>query len=415
MAINLKANSKELGETRTKLLSDARSFLDANETNWTKEAESKYDAIMADASLIADTLAKRQAFQDRLAVDGKGIPGKGVLVDANGIAHRVFGKDESIQSSYGGGQKSDLDGYAKDVPNLLGHFICSRVSGNRLSPELRGMFAGVDTQTGASVMRPETYGGTIDRARAQSAFIRAGATTLVMATDDVRLGRRENIVTPEVKAELTAFTAQRMTFGHVMLRSFTIGSLYELSREWVDGTANAAELVDAAISADLAAAIDKFALQGTGSNQPTGLTNIAGISSAAGGAVDWTDFAAAGTVIRNANHEPTAAILNPTIRDVMFDKETGDGVNAARGFLGAPPTLKNVNFLATTNMPSANAVIGDFSKAIWGVRSEMMIESTTTGGDSFEKHSVLVKVVFRGDIGVTDPTAFYKFTALTAS
>ena len=39
-----------------------------------------------------------------------------------------------------------------------------------------------------------------------------------------------------------------------------------------------------------------------------------------------------------------------------------------------------------------------------------MIEVTTTGGDSFAKHQVRIKVTWRGDFAAMNPTAFCSLT-----
>ncbi|MGN6545927.1 MAG: phage major capsid protein [Aureliella sp.] len=405
MAIDLKNKTvKDLRESRAKLVSDAQAHVAANEMNWNAEAETKFKAMKADIDAYSEAITRRESlgggkpssFDDPMeGTHGRRGKAGTLLTDANGIQHRVFGSEEKYSDAYSGA-----------VPNFLGHFICGRVAGlNRVPGEMRDMVAAVDMQSGASVLRPEQYAGTIDKARAKSVVMAAGATTIEMKSDEVRFGRRENIVTPEVKKELATFTAQRMTFGHVLLRSFTIGNLYEMSREWVEGTVNSAQLVDDAISLDLAIGIDKFALQGTGDNQPVGLINMPNVSASTAGTFSWSDISGAATEIRVSNHEPNAVILHPTIHDRAFNSVDNNGQ-----WLAPPPTINKLKYLHTTNLDTTNGVIGDFSKFVWGVRSELTIEATTTGGDSFEKHSVLVKVVWRGDFTVADPTAFRKFT-----
>lgn len=329
-------------------------------------------------------------------------PGTGcVIEDSSGHKHRLFSSSDSFAKAYA----------PPEAPNPLGSFICAKVSPSYRAPEeLRREFAALDTSSGASVLPESFYAGTIDAARNQSRVLQAGAQTLNMTTPEVRLGRRENVVSPEVKQENELFTAQTMTFGYILLRSYFIGSYYEFSREFVEDSADAPAEIERMIRADLAVGIDNFALNGTGSNEPVGLMHTPGIVGATGGAVSWSKYATAASAIRGDNYEPSAVILNPAINDALRDSK-----DSQLRWLDAPPSLRGVNYLATNQAASTDSVIGDFSQMIWGVRAGLEIESTQTGGDSFQRHQVLVKVYWRGDFGVRQPSAFRKFTDLTVS
>ena len=58
-------------------------------------------------------------------------------------------------------------------------------------------------------------------------------------------------------------------------------------------------------------------------------------------------------------------------------------------------------------MTDTDGIVGDFSKLIIGLRQAPMVEVTTDGGDNaFGKHQVRIKITWRGDFALTNPTAF---------
>jgi HK97 family phage major capsid protein len=78
------------------------------------------------------------------------------------------------------------------------------------------------------------------------------------------------------------------------------------------------------------------------------------------------------------------------------------------------PRLLGKPYSIQENLPDSCILYGDLSQYIWFDRQRTMIESTTTGGDTFLKHQVAVKVVERcdGKLGLAE--AFVKATGITA-
>jgi HK97 family phage major capsid protein len=54
-------SSKQLHEDRAKIHTEARSFHEANESNWTKECEEQFNTMLSDVSLIKATLERRES------------------------------------------------------------------------------------------------------------------------------------------------------------------------------------------------------------------------------------------------------------------------------------------------------------------------------------------------------------------
>jgi len=97
----------------------------------------------------------------------------------------------------------------------------------------------------------------------------------------------------------------------------------------------------------------------------------------------------------------------------LFNTETGDGTNSARGWLDAPPTLRTVQFLQSTNCPTDKLILGDFSRYAMGLRTSASVEASTTAGEAFERHQVRVKISMRFDFVPLMEQAFHALTGLT--
>ncbi len=119
-------------------------------------------------------------------------------------------------------------------------------------------------------------------------------------------------------------------------------------------------------------------------------------------------LSAAATAVRGRNFEPNVAVLTPSVLDTL--RLTADSTGQ---FLIPPTTLTNVNMESTSAMVSTMAMVGDFSKCVWGIRKAASIEVSNSANTSFNKHAVLVKVVFRGDFAPLYTGAFHRLEGIS--
>ena len=308
------------------------------------------------------------------------------------------------------------DGAAADPHNLsLGRFLLGAVTGNwkRAEAERLAMSESVDV-TGGVTVPIEIAAGVLDYARAKSVVIQAGARTVPMESDRMLIARVKADPTMQVKGENEAFTEREINFDSVGFTAHTIGCMVAMSRELAEDAVNMSDIIEQTIARALAAELDRLALVGTGSSEPTGLLNFAGIGSTGSvGAIAWEDLLTALTAIETANHTPTAWIVSPTIKGDLAALTSGDGTNSAKLWLPAPPDVAALNRFVTSNCPNANIFMGDFTQMLFAVRGGPRVEATVTGGDSFAKHQVLVKITWRGDFAVEHPGAFHALTGIT--
>lgn len=301
--------------------------------------------------------------------------------------------------------------------NAFGHYVLASLFGANGStpPPVKAALSGDVNHLGGYLVPEQLSGELIDLVRAQARLSQAGMRSILMDSDALLIPTLQSDVVPQVKAQNAPFTDSNPTFGQVRLNTMTAGCISTMSRELAeDAREILAEQLGTVMVRAMSVAVDKWGLAGTGSEEPTGLLNRSGVAgTGAIGALDWVDVASAVTELRNLNHEPNAVIMHPQRYADLFNTETGDGTNAARGWLDAPPTLRDMLFLQSTNCPEDKLVVGDFSKYCMGMRTGALVEATTEAGDAFKNHQLLVKISMRFDFNCLDQSAFHILSGIT--
>lgn len=328
--------------------------------------------------------------------------------DSTGRPVFCLGKQESVASTLG----------AKAVENGMGQLIQAAVTGRTGSWTPPAVLNSLSTNvnTGGGFLVPDELAATvIDKARATSVLMNAGCSTIPMSTGSLSIARIMSDPTIEVKAENAAFSEASITFGKVIFDAQTIGCLITSSRELAEDAPNFPALIEGVISRALATKLDWYGIQGTGSAEPLGLCSMPDIDETGSvGGLTWEDLAAASSEVRQNNHMPRSIVLGVEPHEDLMVAVGGDGSTSTKTWLLAPPALDGQNMFPTNNCPLAKAVCGDFSFAAWGIRTAARIEISTEANEAFERHQLKLKIVFRGDFGVTDPSAFHRLAGITS-
>lgn len=215
-------------------------------------------------------------------------------------------------------------------------------------------------------------------------------------------GRAENA---DISSTDPAFSQLTWTVRNMSAITF-------MSRELVDDSnPGIIDIITALFNEAVAAERDKMIAVGDGVNQPEGISVTIGLES-----LDFAGpltfeklvemkYALARKYHRNARWIFSSANLQritgltddngrPIIRDALVAGET--------------PSILGRPFSVQDDLSDEELYFGDLSKYIWFDRQRMVIESTATGGDTFRKHQVAIKVVERcdGKVGLTE--AFVK-------
>jgi HK97 family phage major capsid protein len=177
---------------------------------------------------------------------------------------------------------------------------------------------------GGYLVAEDLLGGSfVDRLAAASAMLSAGVIPINDLVGDVTIPRLATGATAYWVAENVAATESAQTFEQITLSPHSVAAFTDISRRLIlQSSVGVEELVRSDIMRSLATAIDKAILQGTGTDQPTGVKGITGVtdkSGANGEAITWAEILdlEAGVATANAALGRLAYITNSTIQNKM--------------------------------------------------------------------------------------------------
>lgn len=297
------------------------------------------------------------------------------------------------------------DVYKSDEPLSLGRVCRAMAIGDWTdAPQEHRALSTVSNPT-AGIMVPNPLAATvIDKARAQSRLVQAGAKTIEMTSSTLDIARVATDATVEVKAENAQFSGSDVEFDAVTMTAITLGVLVKMSRELAADAPNAVSEIENAIAEKLAEKIDFYGLQGTGDQQPLGLTNFSDTNTVnVGGSPDYGDILTGIKECKIDNHTPNAYIMSPANEDVLAQLLINSEVNH---FAVPPVGVAALNDLSTNNMPDTDMVVGDFSQFLIGLRQGVFIEVSTEAGTAFPAHQVWIKATWRGCFNTAHRDAF---------
>ena len=222
-------------------------------------------------------------------------------------------------------------------------------------------------------------------------------------------GRTENANLTETDPAFTnlAWTVRNMS------------AITYLSRELVsDANPNIVEIITSLFSEAVAAERDKMIAigSGSGSSQPEGIYSAAGLDSVAvDGSLTYAKLVELKFALQRKYHRNSRWLLNSTNLQRITSITDNDGLPIFRDALvaGETPRILGKEYAIQDDFADGVIFFGDLSQYLWFDRENMVIESTTTGGDTFRKHQVAIKVVERCDGKLALAEAFVKATGIT--
>lgn len=279
--------------------------------------------------------------------------------------------------------------------------------------ERRAMSEGINS-AGGFLVPDEIGAGVIDLARAQSVLFQAGVSIVPMTSDRLTLARLTSDPTYQVKAENVAFAESDATFDALGFTARTIGTLVAISRELAEDAPNASAVLQQSVARGLALKLDQYGLTGSGAAEPLGIANTPGVQAdAAVGAMDWDHVLADMALVEGVNGVPRSFVTTPEFYYDLQGIMEGDGTNSPLAYQHMPQACEALQILRTTSCASGESYLGDFTQGIVALRGGPMIAISDVAGDSFAKHQVWIKIVWRGDFGVAHPTHIVKLSGIT--
>jgi len=315
----------------------------------------------------------------------------------------------------GGNSGSDFRGLT------TGAMIRAAAFGAKTEQERRALSEGTDSAGGFTV--PTILSAQIiDRLRAQSVLIRAGARTVPLTSDTNVIAKLSADPTPAWRAESAAIAISDPTFAAVTLAPKSLAVMIKFSRELLADSVNLEAALLQAVTGAMALELDRAGLFGTAADsQPRGVVNVSGINAVAlnakltahaGGA--FGPLVAARTALLTANAgEPTAFIMSPREDGAYTGLRAGDGQPVM-----APPRIAAIPQLVTTSVATnlgagtneSTIVAGNFAHLLIGMRETMRLSVLR---ERYAETGELALVAhMRADIAVEHPLAFCAVTGV---
>lgn len=300
-----------LRQQRLELVQEARAIVDgaeAEERDLTEEEQRQYDQNMADVDSLDQRIARLEGIAQREAQLAEpqgpapihtrsdpapdddpslGMPENDLrnysLVRAMRAASRNDWRDAGLEQEASRAQAQRL---GRDPEGFFVPYDWQARSLQSLADqERRDLTVGTATAGGHTVDTELLASSFIDLLRNRMAVRQAGATVLSNLTGDLAIPRQTGGATAYWVAESGSPTESQQSVDQVTMSPKTVGAFTDFSRKLLLQSSLDVEMfVRNDLSMVVALAVDLAALHGTGaSNQPTGLVNVAGIGSVAGG------------------------------------------------------------------------------------------------------------------------------------
>jgi HK97 family phage major capsid protein len=262
--------------------------------------------------------------------------------------------------------------------------------------------------------QPQSF---IELLRNSARVIAAGVTVLPGLKDNITIPKQSGASTLYwLSTEATPITESNLSFGQIAMSPKNAGAYVEISQQLLMQSGPAADMLVWQDFAKVAAlGVDTAVLNGSGSSgEPLGLLNTGGLGSVSGstlgyaGCVEFqTDVATANALSNSFKYLTTpvvAGLLMGRSRFTNTDTPVWTG-SVLDGVVAGFPAL------ASTNVPSATVVAGDFSQILlgeWGT-----LELALNPYANFAAGIVGLRLWLSIDVAVRQATAFSVATSVT--
>lgn len=409
----MKLKLKDIIERRAAVETEMRSLYDGAATAGEDLAGEKLERWNALKGERDDLAAKQEQAETRDALD-RDAEGKDLETRGNaGDGDVVFGlKPEQRMSQYLARTTGQPEQHLS-----VGRAVRGIITGDwrDAEAEQRTMSTGNGT-LGGFLMPDPISANMIDLARNQAVMIRAGALTIPMASQNLRVVKVVTDPTAQWRGEGAAITESDGTFAALQLGAYSLAALVRVNAELMDDVPMFAATLDNMLAQALALKMDHAALYGTGAGQPLGLRNTDNVNQVSMGdnglaQPDYDKILDLMQAIEEANGTPTTVIHAPRTKTKLAKLKTGIASDLTKL---TPPadyaalrkfTSNQVSITETQGSSgvASTTFMGGFENCAFGIRQNITIEASRVSGTAFEKNQVMVRAIMRGDFATLRP------------
>lgn len=262
------------------------------------------------------------------------------------------------------------------------------------------------TNTGAEWKGTDHLGSEfIGVLRNKMASVRAGVRVLPNLRGNVDIPKQTSASTAYWATEVAAITESTPGTASLTLSPKKSGAYVEVSKMLlVQSDPSAEQMVQEDLFSVLTLAWDKAILQGTGTEQPTGIAGTSNIGGFTGAGLSYAAIldAISDIEVANADINTLKWITDPTVKAILRQREKVSGY--PQFLMEADGTIEGYESIITNQMTAATMLFGDFSQAILAMWGGIDLQA-----DPYTKLEYgLVRFVAQQmvDVGVRHPGAF---------
>ncbi len=316
---------KELKETRSSKIAEMRSISDKAATekrDLSSEERKRFDALDTEVTSLSARLTDAEKLAEFERLEARGDTVSGGTSERRSLDHYSLSKavSESRNGALTGLEAEWHQELAKDRAEVRGVMVPTEII---LGGERRALTTGGS----AGNMVATDLAAMTDRRRAALRVESMGAMVLRNLTGNLELPRLSASGSAGWIAEHTDATGTDATFAKKSMGPKTVAAEYELSRRMLLQSNQALEpILRADLAYLLAQKIDSAAIQGGGTNEPTGVLEDVDVSAITGGAFDSDITADLIAALETDNVTGTTGFLtNPAVMNAARKLKDSDG------------------------------------------------------------------------------------------
>jgi HK97 family phage major capsid protein len=268
---------------------------------------------------------------------------------------------------------------------------------------------------GSDLIATDHLGGQfVDRLREAVVVRRLGARVLRNLQGNVDIPKLSASATSEWVAENGGLSTSDHNFTSVTMSPKHAGAITELSRNMLQqASPDVEQLARQDFAQILAAALDRVAISGGGSNEPDGILQTASANSVdMSGGVTWAKVQDVIGQVEDADSMGTAFLTHPKVGRVLrttnkVSSEPEHGfIQTDRNSLDGYP-LARTTLVPTSGSPlTSELIFGRFSDLLVGFWSELDLLVNPFESTAYSKGNVQVRAMMTCDIALRHPESF---------
>ncbi|MCW1840440.1 phage major capsid protein [Prosthecomicrobium hirschii] len=282
--------------------------------------------------------------------------------------------------------------------------------------EIRVLTTSAGSELVSTDHRPDQY---ISALTASSVVRQLGARVLSGLTGNVTIPRETGSPTIGWVAENAALSSSDANFDAVTLSPKHAGALTEYSRNMLmQSSPDVEALLRQMLARNLALAIDRAAIRGGGSNEPTGVLATSGIQTVTS---PYSIFDGVADAVAKADIEAVGAqraiLTTPEMRKIAALQldNAANPVGLATIFHDVPTTFSNQVPKTLGAGTEHGMIYADWTELLIGIWSEIDILVNPFESTAYTKGNVSVRAMATVDVAVRHPKAFVSIEDLTTS